>query len=222
MRTRSNHLRVDASAIVRNRNHEASSFVTDVRVVRTFSDEGLSGLTAEQRPGLLALLRAIAHGPAGFEAVLVLDVSRWGRFQNTDEAAYYEFVCWKAGVQVIYVAEPFANDLSPFSMVVKGLKRVMAAEYSRELSAKVLAGQRRIAEMGYRAGGIAGYGLRRMLIDKDGDFDEARFRGSLIGAKAVETGLDDIAAMAQVVATTLGAPGTDPDKSYGGAMLRLQ
>jgi hypothetical protein len=44
----------------------------------------------------------------------------------------------------------------------------MAGEYSRELSAKVFAGQCRLIEIGYRQGGPAGYGLRRMLIDQTG------------------------------------------------------
>ena len=44
----------------------------------------------------------------------------------------------------------------------------MAAEYSRELSVKVFAGQSRLIEMGYRQGGLAGYGLRRQIIDRDG------------------------------------------------------
>jgi hypothetical protein len=42
----------------------------------------------------------------------------------------------------------------------------MAGEYSRELSAKVFAGQCRLIELGYRQGGMAGYGLRRMRIDQ--------------------------------------------------------
>ncbi len=41
----------------------------------------------------------------------------------------------------------------------------MAAEYSRELSSKVFKGQCKLIELGYRQGGPAGYGLRRMLID---------------------------------------------------------
>jgi hypothetical protein len=44
----------------------------------------------------------------------------------------------------------------------------MAAEYSRELSVKVFAGQCRLIELGFRQGGMAGYGLRRQLMDKDG------------------------------------------------------
>lgn len=54
-----------------------------------------------------------------------------------------------------------------------------------------------------------------------GDFDEARFRASLLGAKAAEARLTSIAALAQVVESTLGAPGSDPGQGYGEAMLRL-
>jgi DNA invertase Pin-like site-specific DNA recombinase len=141
-------------------------------IVCTYRDEGRSGLTIEKRPGLLKLMEDIRSGYAPFTGVLVLDVSRWGRFQNTDESAYYEFLCWKAGVQVLYVAESFDNSQSPFSMVFKGIKRAMAAEYSRELSVKVFTAQRRLAKMGYRQGAVAGYGLRRLLISADG---EAKF-----------------------------------------------
>ena len=67
-----------------------------------------------------------------------------------------------------YVAEQFENDGSPVSTIVKGVKRAMAGEYSRELSGKVFAGQCRLIELGYRQGGPAGYGLRRVLIDEHG------------------------------------------------------
>jgi hypothetical protein len=42
----------------------------------------------------------------------------------------------------------------------------MAGEYSRELSVKVFAGQCRLIELGFRQGGLAGYGLRRLLVDQ--------------------------------------------------------
>ena len=67
-----------------------------------------------------------------------------------------------------YCAEQFENDGSPVATIVKGVKRAMAGEYSRELSAKVFAGQCRLIELGYRQGGAAGYGLRRMLVDQQG------------------------------------------------------
>jgi len=134
-------------------------------IERTYRDEGKSGLDLGGRAALQQLLGDIESGHAPFEAVLVFDVSRWGRFQNADEAAYYEYRCVQAGVRVIYVAEPFDNDGSPLATIVKGVKRSMAAEYSRELSAKVFAGQCRLARLGFRQAGPPGFGLRRALID---------------------------------------------------------
>src|SRR6266849_4326898 len=52
--------------------------------------------------------------------------------------------------------------------MMKALKRTMAAEYSRELGIKVSAGQRRLALLGFRVVGKAGYGMRRMMVSPDG------------------------------------------------------
>jgi DNA invertase Pin-like site-specific DNA recombinase len=97
----------------------------------------------------------------------VYDVSRWGRFQDADESAYYEYVCRRAGVSVHYCAEQFENDGSPMSSVMKTMKRTMAGEYSRELSTKVFQGACRLIQMGFKQGGSAGFGLRRALIDQN-------------------------------------------------------
>ena len=103
---------------------------------------------------------------ADFDHILVYDVSRWGRFQDVDESAYYEFVCKQRGIRVTYCAEQFDNDGSLLSSIVKNIKRVMAAEFSRELSIKVHTGQCRVASLGYRVGGPLTFGLRRELVDE--------------------------------------------------------
>jgi len=137
-------------------------------IVRTYADHGKSGLDLSARDGLQSLLRdALAPG-ADFRAVLVYDVSRWGRFQNPDESASYEYQLHLAGIPVHYCAEPFENDGSLATAILKAIKRGMAGEYSRELSEKVWAGNRRMTELGYHIGGIAGYGFRRQLIGGDG------------------------------------------------------
>jgi len=141
----------------------------NIEIVRTYSDAGKSGLRIDGRDGLKQLIEDIQNGTANFETVLVYDVSRWGRFQDADESAYYEYICKRAGIAVTYCAEQFENDGSPVSTIVKGVKRAMAGEYSRELSQKVFAGQCRLIELGYRQGGPPGYGLRRMLIDERGE-----------------------------------------------------
>jgi DNA invertase Pin-like site-specific DNA recombinase len=136
-------------------------------VVRTYTDAAKSGVVLSHRPGLRQLLQDVVSGAADYRAILVYDVSRWGRFQDTDESAHYEFLCKSAGVPVHYCAETFANDGSLASLITKSLKRTMAGEYSRELSVKVLAGQKRLVGMGFRIGGVPGYGLRRMLVSPD-------------------------------------------------------
>jgi len=140
-----------------------------MEIVRTFADAGKSGLRLDGRDALKDLIAVVQGGRADFDCILVYDVSRWGRFQDADESAYYEYICKRAGIQVIYCAEQFENDGSPVSTIVKGVKRAMAGEYSRELSTKVFKGQCRLIELGYRQGGTAGYGLRRMLIDASGE-----------------------------------------------------
>src|SRR6266851_4592303 len=138
-------------------------------VVRTYSDAAKSGLVLRHRVGLRQLLQDVVSGCPAYRVILVYDVSRWGRFQDTDESAHYEFLCKSAGVPVHYCAETFANDGTLPSLIMKALKRTMAGEYSRELGVKVLAGLKRLALLGFKQGGMPGYGLRRMLVSARGE-----------------------------------------------------
>jgi DNA invertase Pin-like site-specific DNA recombinase len=138
-------------------------------VTQTYSDAGKSGLVLKQRDGLRQLLNDVVGGTAEYQAILVYDVSRWGRFQDADEAAHYEFLCKAAGIKIHYCAEQFSNDNSFSSSMMKALKRVMASEYSRELSVKVNEGSKRVSQCGFRTGGTPGYGLRRMLVSANRD-----------------------------------------------------
>lgn len=137
-------------------------------IVRTYEDSGRSGLTLNGRQSLQQLIADVRSGSTEYSAILVYDISRWGRFQDADESAYYEFVCREAGISVHYCAEQFENDGSISATIIKSVKRAMAGEYSRELSVKVFAGQCRLVRLGYRQGGPAGYGLRRQLLDEQG------------------------------------------------------
>src|SRR5436190_6589306 len=120
-----------------------------LEIVRTYADEGKSGLRLDGRNGLQQLISDVESGKADFTTILVYDVSRWGRFQDADESAYYEYICKRAGIGVQYCAEQFENDGSPVSTIIKGVKRAMAGEYSRELSIKVFTGQCRLIERGF-------------------------------------------------------------------------
>jgi len=155
-----------------------------MHIVRTYSDEARSGLNIEGRGGLRDLLSDVESGTADYTDVLVYDVSRWGRFQDVDESAYYEYKCKRANVRIHYCAEQFENDGSLSSTLLKTIKRTMAGEYSRELSVKVFNGQCRLIELGFRQGGAAGFGLRRQLVDKDHNAKEILPQGS---QKSIQT-----------------------------------
>jgi DNA invertase Pin-like site-specific DNA recombinase len=92
-------------------------------VVKTYADAGRSGIVLKRRGTLTELLKDVLDGNAGYRAILVYDVSRWGRFQDADEAAHYEFLCKSAGVPFHYCTELFPNDGTLPKSIFKALKR---------------------------------------------------------------------------------------------------
>lgn len=138
------------------------------KIISIYEDSGRSGLKIQGRDALQQLMDDVTTRRAEFKVILVYDISRWGRFQNADESAYYEYICSRTDIAVHYCAEQFENDGSVGSHLLKSVRRIMAGDYSRELSVKVFAGQCRLIELGFRQGGPAGFGLRRMLIDEHG------------------------------------------------------
>lgn len=137
-------------------------------IQRSYIDEGKSGLTLRERSGLQNLLSDILAGRATFSRVLVLDVSRWGRFQDPDEGAHYEYVCREGGVAVDYCNEVFENGPGAMAGLVKNIRRIMAAEYSRDLSRRVKYAQLQHARSGSWSAGMVPYGFRRQIM-LDGD-----------------------------------------------------
>jgi DNA invertase Pin-like site-specific DNA recombinase len=137
-------------------------------IVQTYADIGKSGVVAKHRTALRELLKDVVGGNACYKVILVYDVSRWGRFPNNDEAAYYEFICHSSGIPLHYCAEPFVNDGTATSSLLKALKRSMAAEFSRELGDKVFRGKTRIVQMGFWVGGPPGYGFRLLMVSANG------------------------------------------------------
>ncbi len=146
----------------------AYAAINNFDVVITYADDGKSGLDIKRRKGLQQLLSDVQTRKADFDVILVYDISRWGRFQDTDAPAHYEFLCREVGIEVHYVAEQFKNDGSLTASVLKAMGRCMSGEYSRVLSVKVHAGSCRLIKMGFRQGGTAGYGLRRMMLNEQG------------------------------------------------------
>jgi DNA invertase Pin-like site-specific DNA recombinase len=137
-------------------------------IVQTYADEGKTGLKRKGRKALNALLDDVRTGRHEFKALLILDVSRWGRYQNPDEFAHYEFICWEAGLDVRFCAEAFENDGSPGSAMMKQIKRIMAGEYVRELSERLRRAKRLKAQLGHHTGSVVVFGLRRELLTFEG------------------------------------------------------
>jgi DNA invertase Pin-like site-specific DNA recombinase len=138
-------------------------------VTRTYADAGRSGLQVKNRPGLRRLIADVECGEADYQTIMVYDVSRWGRFQDTDEAAYYEHLCRRHGISVTYCGEAFESYGGALADIAKAVKRFMAAEFSRDLSRRTFNGQARIAGLGFHVGGSPGFGFRRLLVSEEGE-----------------------------------------------------
>src|ERR1700719_1824777 len=90
----------------------------EMQIVKEYSDEGKSGLNIQGRESLARMIQDVQNGQINFSSILVYDVSRWGRFQDADESAYYEYICRRAGVSVHYWPEQFENEGSPVATIV--------------------------------------------------------------------------------------------------------
>lgn len=164
----------------------AYAAVRDFKILATYSDDGVSGLTLKARPALQRLLAdALAPGRS-FQAILVYDVSRWGRFQDIDEGAHYEFLCRQAGVAVHYCAEPFENEGSPEANLIKQVKRAMAAEYSRAQSDRVTMAKRHMIAKGFTASAPP-FALLRQVVDRCGKPVAILARGELKASSSHRT-----------------------------------
>lgn len=155
--------------------HNQSEYIKDyaeknnMEIAYTYDDAGKSGVSIIGRHSLQQLLSDVEQKKIDIQAVLFYDVSRFGRFQNSDEAAYYSFLFERNGVDLIYCSEPILTKDFPLeSSVILNIKRSSAAYHSRNLSEKVFIGQANLIKLGYHQGGMAGYGLRRLLVDENG------------------------------------------------------
>lgn len=154
-------------------------------IVQEFADRGKSGLNAEGRPAFNDMMEWVRTRD-DFELILVLDVSRWGRFQDTDLSAHYESLCRQHGKQVIYTHIGFTRDEDRLvSQLRKSIDRYQSAEYSRKLSETVFEGAVKVATQGYRPGGAPPYGCHRLMLDESKRPDRVLLPGQ---RKAVQNG----------------------------------
>ena len=157
----------------------------DLDIIQEFADRGKSGLNAKDRPAFNEMMEWV-QTRNDFDLVLVLDVSRWGRFQDADLSAHYESVCTQHGKQVIYTHIGFTRDEDRLiSQLRKSIDRYQSAEYSRTLSKKVFDGAAKVARQGYRPGGPPPYGFHRLMLDENKQPDRILQPGQ---RKAIQNG----------------------------------
>ena len=148
---------------------QVRKFASDnkIEIIQEFIDRGKTGLVTEGREAFQTMLRDyIQSGTLEFDYVLVLDVSRWGRYQNTDISAYYTGLCAMHGKHVSYTSIGFTAENDLMHALRINIERYQAANYSRELSTKVFKGCAKIASQGFRAGGMPPYAFHRLLLDE--------------------------------------------------------
>jgi DNA invertase Pin-like site-specific DNA recombinase len=139
----------------------------EIEIVYVFRDSA-SGTTVHDRPEFMEMVRRITHRH-NFEAVLVRDVSRFGRFLDPDESAYWSYLFELHGVNTVYVEEMFTDDMSPLAGLVKSARRVMAAEFSREKSRVISRSQERVTRLGFLRGGPPPFGMKRVMVTRAGE-----------------------------------------------------
>jgi DNA invertase Pin-like site-specific DNA recombinase len=97
----------------------------NIAIVCSFIDEGKTGTTIKRRIGLQTLLRVVESGNADIDRVLVYDVSRWGRFLDSDEAAHYEYLCSERALLFIIAPSNLRTTTAPLPIC----KRLLSARW---------------------------------------------------------------------------------------------
>lgn len=136
-----------------------------VQLVEVFEDAGFSGATIAKRPALRELIAHCgAHQqPASAPGyVLVLNDSRFGRFDDPDEAAHLRFAL-KAHGWLVRFAE--ADDIQDPSLrhIMRAVGGAQASEYRRNLRANTTRGRVGTTKQGYWASREP-FGYRRAVV----------------------------------------------------------
>ncbi len=155
----------------------AYAYSYNIEIVKQYADLGASGMTAEQREQFQALLEDVEFSRNNYSIVLYLDDSRWGRFIDSREAEYYRMKLERKGVLCQACDKPLTMTNTIADRIMTILKDESASDYCRQLSQKVFVGQCNLILKGYRQGGPAGFGLRRMLVDEHGKPKQELSRG---------------------------------------------
>jgi len=150
----------DQEAAIR---HYADSNGFDI--VRLYTDDAISGTSADNRPAFQRLIADAGNGHCDFRTVLVYDIKRFGRVDN-DEAGYYRHLLRKRGVEVVYTSEGFTGHDT--DEIVRTVKQLQARQESKDLSKVTLRGQLSSINAGSYLGGVAPFGYDYLYLDSRG------------------------------------------------------
>ncbi len=102
-----------------------------------FSDEGISGRSAEKRPAFMRMIAAAKQKMPPFSVVLVWKYSRFARSRQ-DSIFYKTMLRRECGVEVISITEQLTDD--PTSILIEALLEAMDEYYSINLAQEVRRG----------------------------------------------------------------------------------
>jgi DNA invertase Pin-like site-specific DNA recombinase len=139
-----------------------------IEIVKVYADLGVSGINTEKREQFQSLIGDVEQGLNTYNIVLYLDESRWGRFVDSREADYHRMRLERKNVVCQSCEKPLTLSSNIADRIMTLLRDESASDYCRQLSQKVWAGQCNLVTKGFRQGGVAGFGLRRMLLNEAG------------------------------------------------------
>lgn len=140
-----------------------------VPVIDWFRDEGASGATAERRPAFMRMLQYCERHPRAVSSpsfVLVLNDSRFGRFDDPAEATYWRFALRRGGWEVRFAeGDEVADGVG--REVVRIVGAAQAGDYRKNIRANAKRGAKSTAQLGYWQQ-EAPLGYRRYVVHPPG------------------------------------------------------
>ena len=135
------------------------------RVDAWFEDDGYSGATVEKRPAFQRLLaHCAAHPrPAKDGRVLVLNDSRFGRFDDPEEATHWRFALKRLG-WIVRFCEGDDGEEGIGRSVMRLVGAGQASEYRKNVIANARRGAKAATERGFWKGGSVPFGYLRQVV----------------------------------------------------------
>jgi site-specific DNA recombinase len=136
------------------------------QLLREYVDEGIAGDEFEDRPAFQQLLRDAKAGK--LDVIVVDEPSRLSRQDPIEYNALVAYPLRSAGVRVDTVSKGPLDWESLAGHIMNTIHAAQAAEESRNLARRVMAGLVKKAKGGGWGGGIVPYALRVERVERDG------------------------------------------------------